>query len=78
MAKILIFSDGTKAKVKEDNGKFWVTEKAQFRKSNSSIVEVVEEKETPEHDKAKDKPKKSQPKKEKDDDTKEEPEKKSE
>ena len=72
MAKILIFSDGTKATVKEDGGKYWITEKSQFRKSNGNIVEVVDE---PDKE---DKPKKSQPKKAKDSEAKEESKEKSE
>ena len=45
MSKVLVFSDGTKVAVTEDSGKFWKTEKAQFRKSNPRIVDVIEEKE---------------------------------
>ena len=41
--KVLYFSDGKKAEVTGENGKFYLTKKAQFRKGNPDIVDVKEE-----------------------------------
>jgi hypothetical protein len=41
--KVLYFSDGKKAEVTGENGKYWLTKKAQYRKSNPDIVDVKEE-----------------------------------
>lgn len=44
--KYLVFSDGTQAEVKGENGKYWLVEGAQWRKSNPAIIEVKEVAET--------------------------------
>ena len=61
--KTLIFSDKTKQKVIEETGKFYITKKSQFRKSNPDIVEVIEEEDAPGKESEKPKTKKSAPKK---------------
>lgn len=38
--KVLIFSDGKQIPVVKDNGKYWITEDSQFKKSNKAIIEV--------------------------------------
>ena len=46
--KTIIFSDNTKAKVIDESGKYYITKKAQFRKNNPYIAEVIEEADAPE------------------------------
>lgn len=40
LRKTICFSDGTRAEIKGENARYWLCEKAQFRKSNSRIVAV--------------------------------------
>lgn len=67
--KTLIFSDNSKAKVIEENGKHYITKNAQFRKSNPDIVKVIEEPDKPKAEEAK--PKKSPASKKKEAETEE-------
>ena len=38
--KFLIMKDGTKHKVIKETGKFYITARAQFRKSNPTIIQT--------------------------------------
>lgn len=40
LRKTICFSDGTRAEIKGENARYWLCEKAQFRKSNPRIVSV--------------------------------------
>ena len=42
--RILVFRDGTTKTITDENGKYWICGKTQFRKSNPDIVEVKTEK----------------------------------
>lgn len=48
MKKYLVFKDGKKKEILEENGKFYFCKDSQFRKSNDSIagIELKEEKES--------------------------------
>lgn len=40
LRKTICFSDGTRAEIKGENARYFLCEKAQFRKSNPRIVAV--------------------------------------
>ena len=65
MTKILKMNDGKKYKVVDENGKYYICQKTQFRKSNPNIVSVeeVEEKKTVQKEVRKEEPTKDKTKK---------------
>lgn len=40
--KVLVFSDKSKAEIIDENGKYYITKKSKFRKSNPDILAVIE------------------------------------
>ena len=42
--RFIVFHDGSKKEITGETGKYWICDSAQYRKMNSDIAEVVEEK----------------------------------